>query len=59
MKELSKDIYCLFEIIYVITIYHYIAATNVLLGNIIIHYINVVTKPPRTVTNTFLSINIS
>ena len=43
----SRDIVCIFEIIYVRVIYDYIAGNKVLL-NIIIHHINVVTKLPRT-----------
>ena len=45
MKELSKNIYYIFGIIYVIVIYQYIYQ---------IHHVNVVTKPPRILSITFL-----
>ena len=49
---MSRDIVCtrIFGIITVITIYPYIAANKILLSQKNIHYINVVTKPPGTLT---------
>ena len=50
MKEISTDIVCIFEITYVITIYHYnyklIKCYRIKL--FIIYHMNIVTKPPRT-----------
>ena len=59
MKELSRDNVYIFKIICVILymytcIYHYIAANKVLLDKNIIHHINVVTNPSRTLTIHFL-----
>ena len=54
-NELSRDVGCIFEMLYMITIYNQIAANKVLL-NIIIPHINVVTEPTKTFY--FLSRNI-
>ena len=49
MKEFSMYIVCIFEIIYLIPLYHYTAVNKVLLNNkIIVHHINVNINPPRT-----------
>ena len=61
-NELSRDIVCIFEVIYVITIlvFHFAAADKVSLNKRnIIYHINVVTKPHRILTSYFLSRNIS
>ena len=42
-KELSRDSVCIFGIIYVIAIYHFIAANKVLLNKITIIHKNVAT----------------
>ena len=58
-KALSRDIVCIFEIFFVITIYYHIAAiikcyrTKIIIHQF--HHINVVPKPPRTLTVYFLS----
>ena len=53
-KELRRDIVCIFEEIYVIIIYHHIAANK----KKNVHHVNIVCKPPRALTIYFLSRNI-
>ena len=55
---MTRDIVCSLEKIYVIPYIH-VAANEVLYNKNIIHHIDVVTKPPRTLIMYFLSSNIS